>query len=88
MATRGQVFEFDTDFGPMAISRWRYEFQSTSDGKTRVTETWWDRRRGLASLPIRAVGQILIPGNREVHNRKNMRSTLRRLREVAEQDDR
>jgi hypothetical protein len=84
VATAGQAFEFDTDFGPFPISRWRYDFETQADGTTRVTETWWDRRKGLLGLPIRAVGQLLIPGDREAHNRKNMRTTLLRLRDVAE----
>ena len=83
-ATTGEAFEFDTDFGPLPISRWRYDFDTQADGTTRVTETWWDRRKGLLGLPIRAVGQLLIPGDRETHNRKNMRTTLLRLRDVAE----
>ncbi|MCH9718749.1 MAG: SRPBCC family protein [Actinomycetia bacterium] len=84
IATPGQAFEFDTDFGPLPISRWRYDFGTRADGTTRVTETWWDRRNGLLGLPIRAVGQLLIPGDRATHNRKNIRTTLQRLRDVAE----
>ena len=33
---------------------------------------------------IKAMGQLLIPGNREIHNRANMVQTLRRLKLAAE----
>ncbi len=83
-AQRGELFEFDTDFGPFAISRWRYTFTPLDDGRTRVAETWWDRRTGPLSLPVRAMGQIFIPGDREQHNRTSMITTLQRLRGAAE----
>jgi len=83
-AERGQVFTFDVDFGPIAVSRWTYEFSPMSDGGTTVTETWLDRREGLRSLPVRAFGQVLIPGDRAAHNRANMRVTLERLKATAE----
>ena len=83
-AQRGELFEFDTDFGPFGISRWRYTFTPLNDGETRVTESWWDRRTGPLGLPIRAVGQMVIPGDRERHNRQSMVTTLERLRQAAE----
>lgn len=83
-AERGAEFEFDTDFGPLPVSRWRYDFEAIGDGRTRVVETWLDRRTGLRAIPIKAMGQLLIPGNREDHNRANMVQTLRRLKESAE----
>ena len=83
-ADRGAEFEFDTNFGPFPVSRWRYDFEDTGDGSTRVVETWLDRRQGLRSLPIKAAGQLIIPGNREDHNRANMVQTLRRLKDAAE----
>lgn len=83
-AERGAEFEFDTDFGPMPVSRWRYDFEETGDGSTRVVETWLDRREGVFAIPIKAMGQLLIPGNREVHNRANMVQTLRQLKAAAE----
>ena len=86
-AQRGDLFEFDTDFGPFPISRWRYTFTPITDGVTRVSESWWDRRQGGLGLPIRAVGQVLIPGNRARHNRGTMATTLERLRVVAEAND-
>ncbi len=83
-AERGAEFEFDTNFGPMPVSRWRYDFEPTGDGSTRVVETWLDRRQGPMAIPIKAMGQLLIPGNREVHKRANMVQTLRQLKLAAE----
>ncbi len=83
-ADRGAEFEFDTDLGPMPVSRWRYDFENVGDGTTRVIETWQDRREGVTAVPVKAIGQLIIPGNREDHNRANMLVTLRRLKEAAE----
>lgn len=83
-AQRGAEFEFDTNFGPLPVSRWRYDFEDTGEGTTRVVETWIDRREGLLSMPVKAAGQLIIPGNREDHNRANMVQTLRQLKAVAE----
>jgi len=82
-AQRGQRFEFDVDFQAFPISRWMYEFVPDGD-KTRVTETWIDRRMGSRGKLIKGLGQILIPGNREEHNRANMLQTLRKLKAEAE----
>ncbi|MFN8125306.1 MAG: SRPBCC family protein [Candidatus Nanopelagicales bacterium] len=83
-ADRGAEFEFDVDFGPFPVSTWRYDFEDVGDGTTRVVETWIDRRQGLRGLTMRGVGQLLIPGSREDHNRANMIKTLRRLKSAAE----
>ncbi len=83
-ADRGAVLEFDVDFGPVGISRWRYDFVPQPEGGTRVTESWQDRRDGLLGPPIRALGSLLIPGDRAAHNRRTMRVTLHRLRAAAE----
>jgi len=82
-ANRGEVFEFDVDFGPFPISRWTYEFSALA-GDTQVTETWLDRREGARALPIRLIGSVLIPGDRAGHNRANMQVTLKRLKAHAE----
>lgn len=84
VADRGERFEFDVDFGPMPVSRWTYDFVPQPDGSTEVAETWVDRREGLLALPIRLVGQMLIPGDRAVHNRANIQVTLKRLKAHAE----
>lgn len=83
-AQRGGVFEFDVNVGPIPVSCWRYDFEPVGDGTTRVTETWMDRRGGPLGLPVRALGQLVIPGDRAAHNRRNMIQTLRRLKETAE----
>jgi uncharacterized protein YndB with AHSA1/START domain len=83
-AQRGRVFEFDVDFGPVPVSRWTYEFVPADDGATQVTEAWVDRRDGLLALPVRLVGQLLIPGDRGKHNQANMRVTLERVKAAAE----
>lgn len=82
-ADPGRVFEFDVDFGPMPVSRWRYEFAATDAG-CEVTETWEDRRNGALAAPIKAVGGVLIPGPRADHNQQNIEATLARLKAVAE----
>lgn len=82
-AERGAEFEFDVDFGPLSVSRWRYDFEETGTD-TRVVETWIDRRVGMRGYVMKGIGQLVIPGNREDHNRANMVQTLRRLKETAE----
>jgi uncharacterized protein YndB with AHSA1/START domain len=83
-AERGVVFEFDVDFGPIAVSRWTYTFEPSSQGTTNLVETWLDRRQGPLSLPIRAFGKLVIPEDRAEHNRATMRATLVRLKAAAE----
>jgi uncharacterized protein YndB with AHSA1/START domain len=82
-AEPARAFAFDVDFGPFPISYWSYTFEP-SGGGTRVTESWTDRRDGIRGLPMKAVGQLLIPGSRPEHNRANMLTTLRRLKARAE----
>lgn len=82
-ADRGRRFVFDVDFPPMPVSRWTYEFEPTDAG-CRVTETWDDRRFGPLGPPIRAVGQVIIPGPRAEHNQRNIEITLARLKAAAE----
>lgn len=82
-AAPGEKFAFDVDFGPLPVSRWSYHFED-QDGETVVTETWWDRRRGVRGAVVKGVGQVLIPGPRPDHNRRTMKITLRRLKQAAE----
>lgn len=82
-ADRGRTFEFDVDFGPMPVSRWRYDITPTDSG-CEVTETWEDRRTGPLAAPIKAVGSVIIPGPRAEHNQANIEATLQRLKAVAE----
>lgn len=83
-AERGSLFAFDVDVGPFPVSHWSYRFAPDPQGGTLVTETWLDRRQGLRSLPIKALGAIIIPGDRAAHNRETMRTTLLRLRAAAQ----
>lgn len=85
-AERGRTFAFDVDFGPFPVSHWSYTFEPTGTG-TRVTESWTDRRVGILGLPMKAVGQFLVPGSRPQHNRANMIATLRRLKAHAEKSN-
>ena len=82
-ADPGRTFEFDVDFGPMPVSRWRYDIVPAGDG-CEVTETWEDRRDGALAGPIKAVGSMIIPGPRAEHNQANIEATLQRLKELAE----
>lgn len=82
-AERGKLFVFDVDFPPMPVSRWTYEFTATETGAL-VTETWDDRREGALAAPIKLVGQIIIPGDRAIHNQRNIETTLARLKAAAE----
>lgn len=82
-AEPGVAFEFDVDFANQGVSRWTYVFEATDLG-CRVTETWVDRREGALSVPVKAVGQLLIPGNRAEHNRRTMIVTLQHLKQAAE----
>jgi hypothetical protein len=84
---RGRVFEFDVDFGFQGISRWTYTFLAL-DGGTYVSETWLDRRDGVLGPFVRLGGQLVIPGNRATHNRRNAQITLARLRAAAESSTR
>jgi uncharacterized protein YndB with AHSA1/START domain len=83
-AERGVKFEFDVDFWPAGVSRWTYDFCRTPTG-CEVTETWEDRRKGLRSLPIEMVGQVMIPGPRARHNQWSIETTLQRLKAAAEE---
>jgi hypothetical protein len=82
-AERGKRFVFDVDFPPMPVSQWAYDFEATETG-CRVTETWIDRRQGALAVPIKLVGQLIIPGDRAVHNQRNIETTLARLKAAAE----
>jgi Polyketide cyclase / dehydrase and lipid transport len=83
VADRGKTFEFDVDFWPAGVSRWRYDFRPTETG-CEVTETWEDRRTGLRAVPIEFVGGIMIPGPRAQHNQWSIETTLQRLKAAAE----
>jgi uncharacterized protein YndB with AHSA1/START domain len=83
-AEPGRRFVFDVDFPPAPVSRWIFDFEPTGTG-CRVTETWQERRFGPFGQGMRAVGSLLIPGPRAEHNQRNIETTLRRLKAVAEE---
>ncbi len=82
-ADPGRQFGFDVDFGPFPISRWEYRIVPEADGCS-VTETWTDRRTGVRGRIITAAGSVIIPGPRDEHNRRNIRTSLAGLKELAE----
>lgn len=83
-ADRGTRFAFDVNVGPVPLSHWSYGMSPLGDGRSLVTETWIDRRRGPVGLLAKAAGQLLIPGSRPEHNRATMTETLHRLQRAAE----
>lgn len=82
-ADRGRAFAFDVDFGPLPVSSWTYEITAADPGCT-VTETWVDRRDGRRGRLFTMAGSVIIPGPRDEHNRRNIRTTLEALKAAAE----
>lgn len=82
-ADRGRVFEFTVAVKPFKISTWRYEFAADGDS-TIVTEHWTDERDGVRGAAVKVLGQVVIPGSRPDHNRRNMQTTLANLKAAAE----
>jgi hypothetical protein len=83
VAQPGSEFVFNVDAAGQGISRWKYEFVETDLGCV-VTESWVDRRGGVLGLPIKLFGQVVIPGDRAEHNRRNILITLQSLKRTAE----
>jgi uncharacterized protein YndB with AHSA1/START domain len=79
-AAAGKSFVFDVKAGPFDISRWEYTFEP-ADGRTRVTESWTDRRPKLMELMSRPIMGV---SDRAGHNRATMQTTLERLAATAE----
>ena len=75
----GKVFEFAVMMRDRPVNTWRYEFQSTADGGTDVTESF-DLGDNLFTKIWRPLGGIL----RERRNRRDMLRTLERVKAVAE----
>jgi hypothetical protein len=74
----GKVFEFAVSSGPLAIARWRYEFEDAETG-CRVTESWLDERKPWFATVARVFGDHG-PGNAE----QQITATLANLAEAAE----
>ena len=75
----GERFTFEVTGGPFKVARWSYAFEPT-DGGTRVTESWTDRRNPLLA---RLLGPITGVRDRAAHNRTNIDRTLEALDRVA-----
>ncbi len=79
-ADPGRRFAFDVALGPMAISRWAYDFEADGDG-CRVTESWTDRRAGWMR---RAAPPVMGVRDQAAHNRAGMEATLAALKASVE----
>ena len=79
---RGEVFAFDV-LGPgeRVINSWRYEFEPDGDG-TSVTESF-----RLATHPLTKAYWAVLGRLRGRTNERNMRETLERVRQAAEEGD-
>jgi uncharacterized protein YndB with AHSA1/START domain len=78
----GQVFEFIVLLSDRPVNTWRYEFRATDDGGTDVTESF-DLGDSFAIKLWRPLGGFL----RERRNRRDMLSTLERIKAIAESPD-
>jgi hypothetical protein len=74
----GKVFEFAVTSGPLAVARWRYEFEDADPG-CRVTESWLDERTSWFKAIARVMGDHGA-GNAE----RQMTTTLANLAKAAE----
>jgi hypothetical protein len=79
-AEPGVVFAFDVNYGPVAISHWRYDFRRDATSTT-VVEQWTDRRP--AWMKVAAVPTMGVLDRGE-HNRRGMEATLAALKQAAE----
>jgi hypothetical protein len=75
----GEVFEFAVMAGERTINTWRYECRALDGGGTEVTESF-DLGDNLLIKIWRPVGGFL----RERRNRRDMLSTLERIKAAAE----
>jgi Polyketide cyclase / dehydrase and lipid transport len=75
----GHVFEIAVTTGRMPVARWRYEFETTTDG-CRVTESWLDERNRL----VKVGGRVLGPHN-AAHAHQQMAATLASLASAAQE---
>jgi hypothetical protein len=63
------------------VALWRYRFEAEEGGATKVIESTEDRRGAL----FKAGGPLASGvGDREVHNRRSMETTLERVKQVLE----
>ncbi len=78
----GRVFEFIVLLSDRPVNTWRYEFRATDGGGTDVAESF-DLGDSFAIKLWRPLGGFL----RERRNRRDMLSTLERVKAVAESAD-
>lgn len=81
-ATAGERFAFDVHFARLPISRWQYDIEAVEGGGCRVTESTWEKRPGWLKLPTSTVTGVF---DRDEQNGRNIATTLRRLKDRAEQ---
>jgi hypothetical protein len=75
----GEVFEFAVVMRDRPMNTWRYEFHATDDGGTDATESF-DLGDNIWTKVWRPLGGFL----RERRNRRDMLTTLERVKAVAE----
>ena len=65
------------------IARWEHRLEATSDGGTRVTQTWTDERRWPD--PVAAVvDRVLTRSSFAAFQRENLATSLARLKQLVE----
>ena len=74
----GKLFEFAVTSGPLAVARWRYEFEDTDTG-CRVTESWLDERKPWFTAIARVMGD-----HGASNAERQMTATLANLAKAAE----
>lgn len=77
----GKLFEFAVTAGPLAVAKWRYEFEDTENG-CRVTESWADDRKPWFTAIARVMGD-----HSADNAEQQMTATLANLAEAAEAED-
>lgn len=80
-AEPGRVFAFDVRSAVIPVAHWRYDITAAGEGKSRVTESTWDRRPGWFRVPA---GWATGVKDRDTANAENIQRTLQRLKEKAE----
>lgn len=80
-ADRGKRFAFDCTARDFHFATWAYEFEATSDGGCKVTETWDDFRPEEIRNKPSAISGVT---DRAEFNRQSMATTLERVATAVE----
>jgi uncharacterized protein YndB with AHSA1/START domain len=80
-AVPGRSFGWRVDALHSPIAIWRFDIERTTGG-CRVTESWNDRRNVFFRWIVGPLGTGVV--DRSEHNRRNMETTLRQLKDYAE----